>query len=166
MKIKNLNRILLTTGLVIVFALLLTETSYGQPEFQEGKMIIQRGKLIPVPRSYMRKSFTIDPVEGSILDKTWEEPQLGEKVVFSDTTIAWETISVDEEGWFKGRELRGAWIYKSVESKDEKVVLLEGMGHNMVYINGVPRMGNKYQSKEKYEDWEPKFNFSLLPVKL
>lgn len=166
MKIKNLNRILLTTGLVIVLALLLTKTSYGQLEFQDGTMIIQRGKLMPVPRSYMRKLFSVDPIEGSILNNTWEEPILGGKVVFSDTTIVWETISVDEEGWFKGSELRGAWIYTSVESKDEKVVLLEGMGHNMVYINGVPRMGNKYQSKEKYEDWEPKFNFSLLPVKL
>ena len=153
-------------SILMAIILFLPFSIFSQLNFEQGSITIKEGRLIPVPRPYRMETYSIDPVEGSILSDKWKEPVVGDKVIFSDTTITWQSISADENGWFSGRSLRGAWFYTTLESKEERVVLLEGMGHNMVYINGVPRMGNKYQSKEKYESWEPKFNFSLLPVKL
>ena len=41
-----------------------------------------------------------------------------------------------------------------------------GFGYDMVYINGIPRIGNRYGHKDQWESWEPRFDFSLIPIQL
>ena len=136
-------------------------------EFKDGKIMLKEGLMIHIPRNYRMDVYKTDPVESAILTNHFKAPEPGEMLSFKDTSIAWKKLEAGEDGWFRDKGLRGAsWMFMEIQSKTEKTVLLEGMGHNMVYVNGSPRMGNKYQNKESFESWEPKFNFSLLPVKL
>ena len=135
--------------------------------FEDGVFTAREGLKITLPRSFVRFSFLVDPVEASILEGKWRSPKKGGIIQVSDTIkAAWEPVASVDEGWFRGSGYRNGWVYISLQSPVDQIVLLEGMGHNMVYINGIPRMGNKYQSKDEFESWEPKFNFSRIPVKL
>jgi pimeloyl-ACP methyl ester carboxylesterase len=130
-------------------------------------LIIKEGLIMPLPRVFVRAPFHVDPVEASLLTGKWKTPREGRIIQINDTLkSAWEPITSDEGGWFSGGDLRSGWVYMTLEADVPGVVLLEGMGHTMVYVNGVPRVGNKYQAKDEFEDWEPRFNFSLMPVPL
>ena len=132
-----------------------------------GALVIREGLLMPLPRMFVRAPFHVDPVEASLLAGKWKMPREGKIIQINDTLkSAWEPISSDEDGWFSGQDFRSGWVYMTLDVDEDQVILLEGMGHTMVYVNGVPRAGNKYQSKDEFEDWEPRFNFSLIPVNL
>jgi fermentation-respiration switch protein FrsA (DUF1100 family) len=108
-----------------------------------------------------------DKITASILLNTWKAPAEGDEVISkSGVTSTWEIIKADENGWFSDDSLYNGYIYIKYDSDEEKVVLLEAMGNSMVYVNGTPRSGNPYSSKDTYENWEPRFDYSLLPVKL
>ncbi len=165
---KNINKFAKCKLLLLLTAFfcvpLINATSL---DFKDGKLMLKEGLMVHVPRNYRMDVYKTDPVESAILMGRFKSPEEGEMLIFNDTSIAWKKLESGDDGWFRDRGLRGAsWVYMEIRSKTEKAVLLEGMGHNMVYVNGSPRMGNKYQNKESFESWEPKFNFSLLPVKL
>jgi dienelactone hydrolase len=109
----------------------------------------------------------IDPIESSIVEGTWRSPQAGDSLRFNDTLTAhWEAVSADPNGWYDGRQLRGAYVYATVNLGREGTYLLAGMANSMVYVNGVPRSGNPYGEADTYEAWETRFDYSLLPVEL
>jgi pimeloyl-ACP methyl ester carboxylesterase len=111
-------------------------------------------------------AFRPDPIEESIVLGRWNPPVEGEEVVFGDTTIQWQAIRADTAGWFSDRALRGGYLYVSVVSEEDRIMLLEEFGNDFVYVNGNPRAGNRYGYKDEWESWEPNFNFSIIPVQL
>jgi len=97
----------------------------------------------------------------------WSRPQEGEEVVFAvDDVRRWKRIVADADGWLIDENVRGGYVYVSMEVPQEEVIILEGMGHRMAYVNGEPRAGNLYQYKEQFESWEPRFDYSHLPILL
>ncbi|NOX87798.1 MAG: hypothetical protein GXO77_02150, partial [Calditrichaeota bacterium] len=123
--------------------------------------------ILKIPGSPRFSAVPIDPVEQSVVDGTFKAPKAGQTVSFGkEKSSVWKEASADEKGWLRPGKTRAFYAYLSVESESEKTVLLEGRAHNMVYVNGEPRVGNRYQYKDKFEAWEPKFDFSLLPVHL
>ena len=108
-----------------------------------------------------------DPIEASVVFDSWKPPAEGDVVRYSDTlAVRWEWMRADSAGWFQHDRLDGAYVYVPLVADREETVLLEGMGHAMVYVNGSPRAGNPYQYKDTREAWEPRFDYSLLPVRL
>ena len=123
--------------------------------------------IINLHRGYRFSLAPNDPVEKLLISGKLSHPEKGQKIKMNDTTEAvWEPIKADEEGWFKGQNLHGAYVWFTYNSPKEDIVLLEGMGHSIAFVNGEPRAGNQYQYKEEFESWEPRFDYSLLPIKL
>ncbi len=113
-----------------------------------------------------RSPFTSDPIENMIVKGTWKAPAENDSIVSAKDKSVWKKIVSDEKGWFNDQSLNGGYAFVSIDSPKDEIVLLEGMGHNLVYVNGMIRGGNRYQWKEQYESWEPHWDFHLIPVKL
>jgi poly(3-hydroxybutyrate) depolymerase len=71
---------------------------------------------------------------------------------------AWTAITASANGVFKGGKstvLTGGWLYATVDSATERVMLLEAYGHRSVFVNGDPRGGNEFT-----------YDFVRIPVQL
>ena len=55
-----------------------------------------------------------------------------------DSMYVWEKLDANEEGLFQSRNMRRAYLYTSLQSPREEIVLLDAKGHTRVYINGLP----------------------------
>jgi len=128
------------------------EPSSGREEItiREGLVIGPVGQFHPAPLHY-------DPIEKRIVDGLWAAPKRGETVTLGGgETRTWEAIEANEDGWFEKRDgLRGGYLYATVESEDERPMILDARGHSCVYVNGELRAGNVYQ-----------YDYSHLPVLL
>jgi poly(3-hydroxybutyrate) depolymerase len=132
----------------------------------DGVVTIQEG-LVLRGSDWYRSAGTVDPVELGIVNGTWSHPTAGSAVVFgSGDDRRWKRVTADEEGWLADDDVRGGYVYVSVDTPEERVAILEAMAHRMVYVNGEPRAGNLYQYKETWESWEPRFDYSFIPVLL
>lgn len=117
--------------------------------------------------SYGNSIIPIDPVIQSIVEGKTLHANPGDEVKFQNgKTETWTTYTADSAGWFKGDYLRRGYGLFTIKSDREKVVLLEAMGNDLVYVNGVPRQGNKYAYKDTYPSWEAAFKFSMIPIRL
>ena len=77
-----------------------------------------------------------------------------------------EKIESDDKGWFKGRELRGVYLFYSVPQAKNGFYLVEARGIDMFYYNGDAYIGNRYMWKDEFEPWEPDFSYSFTPVNI
>ncbi len=127
---------------------------------------VERAIAIPTVNSYVQTSLYVDPVEADVLTGRWKRPVAGSSLAVLGDTVRWEEIEADSAGWFQHRALRGGWVYAQVHSDSDQIVLLETLGNKFAYVNGEPRIGNRYQAKDAFEDWEPRFDFHLLPIAL
>lgn len=97
-----------------------------------------------------------DPLEAQLVTRTWSPPTAGESV--PGTTGAsgtWKALSVDKEGWFSSSAFTGGYGYASIDLSAPKVMILEAVGHSLVYVNGVLRTGDPYS-----------YGYVHLPVQL
>ncbi|MEG8945648.1 prolyl oligopeptidase family serine peptidase [Rosettibacter firmus] len=134
---------------------------------QKDTLVLKEGLVIKLPASVRNNILAPNPIVSSIeLDK-WKTPQEGNLVQFDKGLLKkWEVIKADNSGWFKSDSLRNAYVYIEYNSNKRQIVLLEAMGNEMVYVNGSPYSGNPYRYKDTYESWEPRFDYSLIPVLL
>jgi len=133
-----------------------SQQSYSQP-------VVNEILVLEFSNSKQR----IDLVEKMIVNDNWQRPKLNDTWKISDTSNAtWKEIESDSTGWFSGRNLRGTYVYFSVNSSLEQVIVLETMGNKMTYVNGDPRVGNQYQRTDTQQSWEPQYNYGKLPIKL
>jgi len=106
-----------------------------------------------------------DPVIQKIIEGKKIQASDGEKVTFqSGQSESWTSHAADSAGWFRGEYLHDGYGLFDVKSDEDKMVLLEAMGNYLVYVNGVPREGNMYGYKDKWEPWEPAFDYSIIPI--
>ncbi|HEY3243695.1 MAG TPA: prolyl oligopeptidase family serine peptidase [Phycisphaerae bacterium] len=98
----------------------------------------------------------VDPIEAQIVAGTWMPPRVGDASPATTTQPKmWEKIVGKEDGWFEHAALGNGYAYFAVNAPEERIVLLEAVGHSMVYVNGEPRAGDPYQ-----------YGFVRLPIKL
>jgi len=152
---------------LLAIHLLLLSYSQNTSFAQENVVTLATCLLAQTAPTYSQPLFSVDAIEEMFVTDKWIAPT-GESNPRpgADSSLHWFPKSIDEDGWFIDDALHGGYAFFSVDIDTNQVVLLEGMGHDMVYVNGVPRGGNRYQSKEHFEPWEPNFNFSLIPVLL
>ena len=131
----------------------------------DSAMHFDQGLALRMPHSPYA-AFRPDPIEAALVSGTWQAPEAGTALVIADTTLYWQTIEVDSTGWFNDSSLRGGYVFLSVHFDRDTILLLEEYGNDFVYVNGEPRIGNRYGFKDHWESWEPRFNYSLIPVAL
>ncbi len=113
---------------------------------------------IAVARAGMssRAPLHTDAVEASIIAGTFVVPTAGDHLVRPNgTTATWETLKADASGSFSGEPLNGGYACVTVPSDSDRVAILDAAGHSMVYVNGVPRIGDPYSN-----------GYARLPIKL
>ncbi|MBN1479990.1 alpha/beta hydrolase [candidate division KSB1 bacterium] len=158
-----MNRIMIVFFLVTMMGLVLYAHDTVLASDNGEEIVFTDGLLLPIPRIPETRQF--DLIEKQFVLDTWKTPQAGETVTFADEFSTWQPVSVDEHGWFSS-ESRESYLFCTVSSDQDKIMLLEQNGNDCVYVNGALRAGNRYGFKDDYEAWEPYFGFSILPVKL
>ena len=87
----------------------------------------------------------VDPVEARLVAGTWTAPQADESVTLPDgKTEKWERVVAKEPGKFAHPALESGYACLTVHAAEDRVVILHAQGHTMVYVNGVPRVGDVY----------------------
>lgn len=104
-----------------------------------------------------RPATEIDPIERTRVDGTWTTPS---------EVSGWTRLAADEDGWIDGEELLRGYAYAEVELDAASTWLLDGMGYAGVFVNDEPRVGNIYGYTDDWESWQPRFDFSILPLRL
>ena len=86
-----------------------------------------------------------DALEARIVAGEWQRPVAGEAVrTPAGGEQTWEAVTAGKEGWLESAAARGGYVYWPVYSSQERVMLLEAAGHNLVYVNGEIRAGDPY----------------------
>ncbi|RPH92899.1 MAG: alpha/beta hydrolase [Calditrichaeota bacterium] len=150
--------ILMTTLCFSAFDALMAADGNDRIEFKEGL-------LLETPRIRGAVQAT-DAIEKQFVLGTWRAPQSGDQVIVGEESVVWQPVSVDEQGWFSSQTPGPGYLYCTITADKERTMLLEQRGSDFVYVNGALRAGNTYGYKDDYEDWEPYFAFSIVPVKL
>lgn len=146
---------------ILILLMFLTFDLFGQEN-----ILINEGLAIKTNPPDRRTLSQADPIESMIVQGNWFEPKENLILKFDTTDTKWFSIKANDEGWFRGRELQGSYIYYKYESFEDKIMILEGHNYYNVFVNQEPRIGNIYGNKDEYESWEPNFNYSYLPVKI
>jgi hypothetical protein len=147
-------------------------TAFASSEYlfaqQSDTIIVNDALALPLSRGYAELIIAPNPVETKLALGKWKAPQSGDGETMPNGEVqAWRPIKTDDKGWFTDSLLeRSCYVYASVYMPADRVMILEAKGDEMVYINGSPRSGNPYCLKDTYESWEPRFDYSLLPVQL
>ncbi len=154
-----------TAGLTRALFVILLVSFFIKPGFaQEGIKFLDRGLFLKIPDRTMGD---MDPVMQRLMAGERLDAEKGDKVSFQNgKTEAWEEDTANGDHWFKGKSLRGGYALFVVNSEKEQTAILEGYSNDMVYVNGVPREGNKYGYKDTYPVWEASFNYSRIPIEL
>jgi len=117
------------------------EPATTQPVIERECLVIEN------PVRARRSPVHVDAIEAQLVAGTWKPPGEGERVQMSkDEAREWKKITANKEGWFEDAALGGGYAYVRHESADERVMMLEALGHTMVYVNGEPRAGDPYSN--------------------
>lgn len=146
-----------------VFSPLLLALGYAPLLLTPARSASAQGEIVareclairPVGR-YGRSPLQTDALQAQIVAGRWTPPQAGETVWLPDGgERVWETVRAGEDGWFQHPAMQGGYAFVRVSSASERAMILEATGHNMVYVNGEPRVGDPYQ-----------YGYVRLPVRL
>ena len=138
----------------------------------EGRTLLLKALVIKLSEDLQTRSgMGLDPIEARLVQGSWTPPAAGSSVRFAGGAVrSWREASADTRGWFELDALQGGYALFVVTSDRARVVLLEAMGDDMVFVNGVPRAGNQYgledKDEAKAEPWKPRFDYSVLPITL
>ncbi len=153
--------------LALLMAILTIPAASAQPSVRpavvSGTGVLIRDGLVLDGWDYYRSAWSADSIELRMAAGRWTAPKAGERV---DDSRVWTPVAADSLGWISHPDLRGGYLYAAVNSDSGGVMLLEGMGYGLVLVNGAPRSGNVYGFKDDWESWEPRFDFSFVPIEL
>ncbi len=121
----------------------------------EGEVVLRDGLIAPPVGEYGRNPIHIDPVEHALATDAWTRPERDARVLPDEPNVRWRAIEADEKGWFLDQRLRGGYLFFSVPSARERIVILHVSGHSNLTVNGTPRAADPYR-----------YNFVRLPVRL
>lgn len=133
----------LAVGLISVISL--STWARAEPPTATRPAVVRECLVIENPVRARRSPVHVDAIEAEIVAGTWKAPNDGESVrMSSEDRRQWKKAAANGEGWFEGEAFGGGYAYVRHDSDAERVVMLEAMGHSMVYVNGEPRAGDPY----------------------
>lgn len=142
-------------------------------------IVLTKGLVIAFPEDHCKSVLPLDPVARRTIDGPWTAPRAGDVMQLGSaptslpasssispaaTSAKWEAVTANDKGWFEHPGLRCGYVYLAYDSPAAGIRLLEGFAHDWVYVNGEPRVGNRYGQSDTYESWQTRFDFSSLPI--
>lgn len=126
-------------------------------EIEEGNVVhvFSKGLFLPIERFSGGLFTTEDHIAWQLANGTFLTPVPGQSSDNNSEASVWNAIETNEEEQFQNRQLRSSYVYTSIESSREEIVMLDARGHTRVYINGLPYEGDHYD-----------FGYTLIPFKL
>lgn len=145
MTVQTILRTLAVAGLSLCWAAAVgAEASFNGAV--QGSQIARCLVIGPLGR-YGRIPFPVDPIEAKITQGSWTDPSAGDELRLPDgRTLRWQELTAAQDGWLRSPTLRGGYAFVSLNCDREQIAILEASGHNMVYVNGEPRVGDPYQT--------------------
>lgn len=105
--------------------------------------VLSEGLALPGVGYAGRSPVYSSTVVASLVDGSFKAPKAGDKVARTDgTQVEWRKVTAGEDGWVSERNM--AYLFWTVESDKEQVVILKAREHSSVYVNGEPRTGDPY----------------------
>lgn len=105
----------------------------------------REGLTIAIGGSRGRDSLAIDPVAAQLVRGPWTMPKAGDIVtVAPGQDRHWEKMTAGADGSFSRPAPRGGYLAMTIDAPDDAVRILEASGHSVVYVNGKPRIGDRY----------------------
>jgi len=133
-----MHRLLRTATFLLGFVV--TATAAEDIVLRDGVAVAFGGRMGRVP-------FRVDPVEARLVQGSWTLPKAGDLVILpAGTNAVWETVVAKPGGEFEHPAVRGGYVSVPFVSDRERILLLQAAGHQMVYVNGVPRAGDIYRN--------------------
>jgi poly(3-hydroxybutyrate) depolymerase len=130
-------------------------------------IIVREALMLTLPRRTVSRVIPQTPVDEWLIGRRTRPPIEGESVRTADgAEVTWQRIVPDSLGWFPSRPAGERYVAVTINRTSPVRMMLEGMGHDAVFVNGTPRSGNPYQQKDVRESWEPHFDYSRIPVDL
>jgi hypothetical protein len=96
---------------------------------------------------YGREALYTDQLAYQLYKGTLASPQDGTALLKNSKgeDIKWRKVQADSTHRFRGDSFSNGYVYLTYESKKEQTAILTLTGHDMVYVNGVPRGGDQYR---------------------
>ncbi len=155
-----MNRLVITTLLFFSSLTIITGQSADS-------VILKQGLMIKLNEIYTNKVIASDVIAALVETDKFETPKENEALKFNDEQVGvWKKIVSNDNGWFINDTLYNAYVYLQYKSDKNEIILLEAMGHSVAYVNGVAHSGNPYRTQDNFESWGPRFDYSLIPVKV
>jgi pimeloyl-ACP methyl ester carboxylesterase len=152
---------------LIVFAILALFFESARTAPPSDTLIVREALGITLPRREVSGVLPSTPVDAWLTGDRTDVPKEGSSVRLPDgTEVPWQRVVSDSIGWFSARPPGEHYIAVTIERKSPIRMMLEGMGHDFVAVNGTPRSGNPYQQRDTFEAWEPRFDYSSIPIEL
>ena len=117
-------------------------------------IVFRQGLVITAVGRYGRNPFHIDPIEARLVKGQWTPPDAGDVITGPDgTERTWKVATTSAEGVFANsadedspnRRRGGAsYLYIPFNTPTGDIRMLEVSGHDAVYVNGEPRVGDPY----------------------
>lgn len=106
---------------------------------------------------YGREALYTDQLAYLLYQGKLERPQDGTTLIKNakGEDIKWRKVAADTSHRFRGDSFSNGYIYLTYQSSKEQTAILTITGHDMAYVNGVPRGGDMYR-----------YGWMHLPVKL
>jgi hypothetical protein len=129
--------------LPFILLLLLSSAVYAQHS-----VWLTKGLIVSKAHQYGREALFKDRLAYEIYNKTLKTPAVGETAFLNEKgeAVKWKAIAANGENKFKDSLLYNGYLYLTYDSEKEQTALINITGHGMVYVNGVPRSGDIYNS--------------------
>jgi hypothetical protein len=134
-------------GLALTWLLGAAAAASGPAPVAEDRIDLTEALVIEPVGRFRRTAVHTDAIEARIVAGNWATPAVGDIVESPDgTKRAWTAATAAEDGWLKHDALRGGYAFFAVESAGDRAMILHARGHSLVYVNGVPRAGDPYNT--------------------
>jgi pimeloyl-ACP methyl ester carboxylesterase len=111
---------------------------------------IRDGLIISGFTRNRRSIISTDPINSEVVRGMWTSPKAGDPMTTAEGQIRhWELIKAGADGLFP-RLAPNTYFASAITSTNETVMVLKASGHAMVYVNGVPRIGDIYNTGYVY----------------
>jgi len=108
-------------------------------------IVIREGLVIGGVASGGRVPVLQDAVVAKLVRGEPISPRAGDTLTTArGTTSIWRGATANGEGVFEANELRGGYLYATVNVDDDRTMILNAVGDSLVYVNGSPRAGDPY----------------------